>query len=151
MKKRILAMLLAAMLMVSLLPVSAFATDATSGTCGENVTWSFDEASGTLTISGEGWMYDLFAYEYHPWYSYRDKIKAVVIEDGITRIGNYTFKGLDELETVLIPNTVTEVGAGAFYDCSKIVELNIPASLVQLDANAFEYATVLNKLCSGRE
>ena len=96
MKKRILAMLLAAMLMVSLLPVSALAADATSGTCGENVTWSFDEASGTLTISGTGEMtYWNWAFD-RPWHDQRDSIKNVIIENGVTTVGRYAFTDCSE-------------------------------------------------------
>ena len=151
MKKRILAMLLAAMLMVSLLPVSALAADATSGTCGENVTWSFDEATATLTISGTGEIDGYYGKYWNgkkypvdaPWGSY--DVHHVIIEAGITGIGHYTFNGLNNLETVSIPNTVTSIGEGAFYSCLVIDELNIPASLVEIDANAFDNTRVWNR------
>ena len=141
MKKRILAMLLAAMLIVGLLPVSALAADATSGTCGENVTWSFDEASGTLTISGAGEIDGYYGKYWNgekypvdaPWGSY--DVHHVIIEAGITGIGHYTFNGLNNLETVSISNTVTSIGEGAFSNCPWLDELNIPASLVEIDAN----------------
>jgi len=53
-----------------------------SGSCGENVTYSFVESTGTLTISGTGDMSN------SPWYSYRSSIKKVVINNGVTSIGS---------------------------------------------------------------
>ena len=57
MKERLLACLLTLVMLLALLPATALAADpTTSGSCGENLTWSFDSATGTLTISGTGAM-----------------------------------------------------------------------------------------------
>ena len=126
MKKRIFAMVLAVMLTLSLLPVSVLATDATSGTCGENVTWSFDEASGTLTISGEGEMENYDSSVAAPWYAFRTDIVEVVLEEGVTSVGNYAF-GTEEsdglgyplshyyLDRVWLSNSLSRIGCYAFY------------------------------------
>ena len=113
MKKRILVMLLAAMLMVSLLPVSALAADATSGTCGEKVTWSFDEGSGTLTISGTGEMEDYMGVSSPPWDDL--KVKNLKINSGITSIGHGAFERC-EIKSVVIPEGVTVINNVAFMD-----------------------------------
>ena len=56
MKKRILSVLLAAFMLISLLPMGALAADeVASGTCGANLTWTLD-SDGALTISGTGAM-----------------------------------------------------------------------------------------------
>ena len=53
MKKRLLACVLTLVMLLALLPTAALAADpTTSGSCGKNLTWSFDSATGTLTISG---------------------------------------------------------------------------------------------------
>ena len=63
---------------------------ATSGTCGEALTWTLDEA-GTLTISGTGDMTDWSDAAGTPWYAFHDSIETVVIENGVTSIGEYAF------------------------------------------------------------
>lgn len=95
MRKRVLSLLLALCLVLSVLPLRADA-ETIGGSCGENVTWSLDKSSWVLTISGTGAMKD---YGYastssiyiNPWVSYRKSIKRVVIEEGVTRIGMYSF------------------------------------------------------------
>ena len=85
--KRFLSILLAAVLVLTMLPVSAFAKNAettypVTGTCGDNLTWTLDE-QGTFTISGTGEMWYDCSLE---WISYSDNIKNVVIGDGVTSI-----------------------------------------------------------------
>ena len=70
-------------------------TAGTGGKCGENVNWKL--SGTTLTISGTGPMYDWNSYEdpTRPWEADDDaKIKKIVIEKGVTRIGNYGFSQL---------------------------------------------------------
>ena len=95
------------------------ATMATEGTCGEQLTWKLED--GTLTISGTGAMED---YEEGgaPWYAQRDQIQTVVIEAGVTSIGNYAFYDSD-VQTVNIPVSVTKVGKDAFENCSSFSEI----------------------------
>ena len=132
MKKRILAMLLAAMLMLSLLPVSALAADATSGTCGENATWSFDEVSGTLTISGTGEMED-FDWESAPWQELF--VKKVVVGEGITTIGTHAFLFSCASE-VSLPRSLKEIHDYAFWN-SSFREINIPSNVSKIGSNVF--------------
>ena len=77
-------------------PVAAQAAVKT-GTCGENLTWVFDEATATLTISGEGAMEDYASSSSVPWYSFRSEINNVVIEDGVTSIGEPAFYNCSSL------------------------------------------------------
>ncbi|MCD8384449.1 MAG: leucine-rich repeat domain-containing protein, partial [Clostridiales bacterium] len=111
-----------------------FADGTTGGgkVCGDNLTWSLDE-DGTLTISGTGAMWD-FSYDWVedyydeetdetyytletdiPWYE--RYITTVIIEDGVTSIGNYAFTEQYDLESVSISGTVTSIGESAFCDC----------------------------------
>ena len=74
-----------------LLPLEAQAVEAANGTCGDNITWSLDE-NGLLTISGNGAMSDYSTYPNGaPWYLHREAITAVIIEEGVTRIGKGAF------------------------------------------------------------
>ena len=85
---------------------------AESGTCGENLTWEY--ADGTLTVSGTGAMTDYSDEDAAPWASFRSNIKAVVIGEGVTTIGDYTFCACSYLETAELPSTVTKIGEWAF-------------------------------------
>ena len=119
------------------LDFSAFA-DASSGTCGENVTWSFDENTGKLTISGNGPMDDFQTGNSVPWINYRFTLKSVDIEDGITRIGNRAFIDFSEIVNVTIPDSVESIGKYAFAHCDRIADITIPDSVKSLGNYAFE-------------
>ena len=113
-------------LLVILLPIVAKADD--SGTCGNNLTWTFVEATGTLTISGTGAMNNYNYMDYYnpaPWYSYRSKILKTEIGDGVTSIGDYAFWYCSSLTSTNIPESVTSIGVCAFYGCSSMKEVHI--------------------------
>ena len=106
-----------------------------SGTCGENLTWTLTE-DGTLTISGTGDMTNYLRPEI-PWYSYRSQIVSVFIESGVTSIGDCAFDGCGDLTSIAIPDGVTSIGAGAFENCSSLTSLTIPSSVVSIGNWAF--------------
>ena len=114
-----------------------------SGFCGKNVNYElYDDY--TLRIFGKGAMYN-YNYIYTPqrmysdapWSSWDSKIKSVVIEDGVTRIGADTFCFFSSLTEVNIPNTVTSIGRGAFRDCTALKKIYIPNSVTAIGAYAF--------------
>ena len=136
MKKQIL------LLVMMLLPMVASAYDR-NGTCGENLTWVYDEASQALTISGTGAMYDYSSYPLTPWYGICDKIKTVVINDGTTSIGKSAFYGCSGLTSIAIPNSVTSIGFFAFGRCSGLTSVSIPNSVTSIWDGAFQYCSNL--------
>ena len=142
MKKKLLSIVLALSMICALVPIMASAaTTATSGTCGENVTWTLSD-DGTLTISGTGDMYDYDPYlNRSPFYSISG-IKSVVIENGVTSIGDYTFYGSYDLKNVNIPNSVESIGQLAFYNCS-MTDMIIPDGVKRIYDMAFGYCTGL--------
>ena len=89
--------------------------------CGENLTWVLDDY-GVLTISGTGDMTNFKSPEDAPWYNDQWLINKVVVESGVTSIGNYAFfwdtgvfyEKEDVLRSVVISNTVTQIGEQAF-------------------------------------
>ncbi len=110
--------------LVAMLLCSVFAWSQTTGYCGSNVTWTLND-KGTLTISGEGPMKDYPTYSQVPWYNYKDNITAVVVEDGVTSIGNYALYQCEKITSITIPSSVTEIGNLAFYYCKGLTELHI--------------------------
>ena len=114
MKKQILLLILA------ILPLSSWADD--SGKCGENLTYYYDESTKTLTISGSGEMANYNNPNYSsknwtPWKSYQAYITSVIINDGVTSIGEHAFSYCGSLTSINIPNGVTSIGGGAFTGC----------------------------------
>lgn len=132
----LLPLLVAAVLV---LPVTACA--ATSGTCGDNLTWVLDDA-GTLTISGTGKINGC-DYNEAPWGS---GIRTVVIEEGVTGIGVYAFGGCSSLTDVTLPNSLKEISGCAFEDCSSLSNLVIPDSVVYIGPYAFQDCSSLESV-----
>ncbi len=104
-----------------------------SGTCGAKVTYTLDKY-GTLTISGEGNMndYDPFLPIFGsrpPWYNNSSSIDRIVINQGVTHIGEYAFINCTQLTSIVIPDSVTSIGEYAFYNCSKLSSISIPESV----------------------
>ena len=76
-------------------------------------------------------------YGYTPWYYSRAVLKEVVIEDGVTSIGNWVFSGCSPLISVIIPDSVTSIGSHAFRDCTGLREIIIPDSVTSIGSGAF--------------
>ena len=103
-----------AMLPSYTLPVTAVDT---SGKCGDNLTWK--HSGGKLTISGTGPMYDYSEENRPPWYGLRNYYSNIVIEFGVTSIGNYAFADCGNVYDPIIPASVTSIGKMAFASCGK--------------------------------
>ena len=103
--------------------------------CGEGVTWYLN--NGVLTISGSGAMKDYSSTSSVPWYKDRTTITRVVVNSGVTSIGEYAFIGCIAATSVSIPSTVTSIGADAFYNCKALTSVSIPSSVKAIGANAF--------------
>lgn len=144
MKKRILSLLLVLSILSTLIfaiPSSVFA--ASSGTCGDNLTWTLDD-NGTLTINGEGDMLN-FLSKNSPWYSLRSSIITVDIQNNVNSIGNYAFYNCKNLRRVIIGNSVTSIGERAFSDCTSenLTEIEIPNSVQSIGNYAFYFCDYL--------
>ena len=91
-----------------------------SGQCGENLYWKYE--GHTLTISGTGNMYDYNENDM-PWLLFRDTTDVVILERGITGIGNNAFNGFVKVGKIELPSTLTSIGANAFAGCRKLYDI----------------------------
>lgn len=143
--KKIVWMMFTLVFVAILLPIHRMCAKAAtiqSGTCGaegneENVTWIYDD-EGTLTISGFGAMAD---YEdtlkgKAEWYSYRNSVKKIVFEEGVTTVGNWAFAGMGESE-VVFSDSIREIKYKAFSGNYNLKKITLPPNLEVL-YNAFD-------------
>ena len=121
-------LLLAGALILLFSVLAADDSDAIGGACGTGTTWEFEIE--TLTISGTGPMDDIGpADDDAPWSEYRNNIRAVVISEGVTSVGDNSFRGYDKILEIRIADSVLELGESSFADCTGAVALYIPISL----------------------
>jgi hypothetical protein len=128
---------------------------AIGGNCGATdheteVTWSLN-SYGVLTISGSGAMTDLVSGDDQPWKGYRTSITSVVIESGVTSIGNWAFAYCSNLTSVTIPASVTSIGRFAFYFCIGVTSIEIPASVTSIGQCAFAACSGLTSITFASE
>ena len=138
MKKRLLSMILALSMMLTILPVNAitaWAADDESGVCGDGLTYTMIQNDGTDTYTlaitksgtGTGAMTDYSQYS-APWYVDCLKITKLTI-DGATSIGKHAFEGCRNLTDVVISSGVTSIGEGAFKFCEALTNTSISSIL----------------------
>lgn len=145
--KKIISLTLSFIMLFSIIAGLDFSSYAavTSGTCGDNLTWVLDDED-TLTISGTG---DMANYSYssnHPWYESYESIKRVIIDSGVTSIGNYAFFHCDGLTSVTIPDSLTSIGQSTFEDCTGLTSVTIPDSVTNIGDHAFGDCTGLTSI-----
>lgn len=105
-----------------------------SGKCGTGITWTLTP-DGVLTLSGSGKTED--TPYYRMWSEHENYIKELVVEEGITTIGESLFYELPALKKVTLPNSLLEIGNQAFFGCASLNEIELPSSLVSLGDYAF--------------
>lgn len=129
MKKRLISLLVALCMAVTLLPVSAITAWAEnppkSGKCGatgdgSDVTWQLTEntddlSTYTLTIRGSGAMEDYSTSFSRPWFIFQQQITSVVISPGVTSIGKCAFERFSKLIHVDIAASVISHWLGGFF------------------------------------
>lgn len=175
---RTLSLMLAAVMILAILPATVQAAEVASGGCGDGVEWSLDD-SGTLTISmgeygGTGKMTDYASGAGGDgggpaWDA--AAVRTVVIEEGVTTVGQYAFSGLANLTSVSIPASVTSIGNYAFnssrqlssvtfasgialtsigqhtfFNCTSLTDMTIPANVSTIGQNAFAGCTNLARV-----
>ena len=93
----------------------------------------------TLTISGTGKMKNWTYNSGEDWYKtqYTNAIEKVIINEGITNIGNYAFSGCSSLTSINILEGITSIGCSAFYKCNGLTSINIPEGVTAIEEDTF--------------
>lgn len=145
-KVKILAFFLAVFIAVASFPALKLNAAVVSGSCGANLTYTLDEDSGLLTISGSGDMADYASSGGAPWYGKRGKVKSVSISSSVTHIGSNAFNSLTYITEVTIPNSVTSIGYSAFYGCTRLTRVTMSSKVTSIEANTFRGCQALTSI-----
>ena len=93
------------------------------------------KANGSSTTTGH-WQ-DSQANPTGPWYSQRNDITKIIIDDSVSQIGLRAFSQLKNVSTIILPENLTVVGAAAFQSCKGLSEIQLPSGLTTIESYAF--------------
>ena len=142
------------------------------------VTFEYDESTKTLTFSGEGEMdvytTDVFGDTYidPEWRYLREDVEKVIVNEGVTDVGEQAFMSFENLKEVKLASTVEAIGEAAFeeceslsaiqlpeglktieeeafYECRSLTSISIPKNVTKLPDNAFKYCSALKSIDLG--
>ena len=104
----------------------------------DNLTWKLYE-DGTLNISGTGAMKNYGYSNNRSPVFWNTDVTSIVIEEGVTSIGNEAFHLCRNLISITIPKTLKSIGNNAFYDCTSLTSVTIPGNVESIGESAFYY------------
>ena len=144
--RKIMVFVVAILMVMTLVPGEARASAEIvgSGQMGDNVYWTID-TDCVLTVSGTGPTWDCIYYT-HEWdvanvWGADGRVKqylptSIVIEDGVTYLGDWLFSMLDRVTSVKMADSVIKMGESVFCDCEKLVDIKLsknPTSITYYD------------------
>lgn len=108
--------------------------------------WQINNTTKTMIISGTGAMYSYFDDNKNlaPWSN--NDFERVIINEGVTKIGQYSFYNSENLTSVSVPSSVTSIGEYAFAYCEDLSSINLPNNVTQLDYNTFYHCYSLTSI-----
>ena len=119
-----------------------------SGSCGDDLTWSYDQESCILTIDGTGEMYDYlyFGYfygcgTYTPWFTFTNEIVSVVIGPNVTYVGREAFYGCETLNNIYIQSADIVSQLTDKYACNELLTIPSNVYIASDIASVPEYIT----------
>lgn len=131
------------------------ASGATSGSCGKNASWDYNTTTKTLTITGTGATDNFGAITNKAkWEDYKKYIEKLVVGEGITEIGRYSFYNCEKLKDVTLPSTLTKLNGGGtdtlsygcFQACTSLEKITLPANLQTIEGCVFKGCTALKSI-----
>ena len=114
------------------------------GKCGKDIAFTLKKG-GLLTLTGTGDTYNFHSQKFPDWNDYKDYIKEVQVEEGITGLGSMIFRNCVSLQKITLPSSLTTIGQYAFGGCVGLSEITLPANLATLGKNVFS-GTVINAI-----
>ena len=114
------------------------AQNPTSGTTGP-LTWKYDTGTKTLTVSGKGEMPNYNWEHPVPWQDHSQEMQKLVVEEGVTGIGNEAFRNARNLVSATFPKSLTRIGDEAFASCLNLPMVTLPAGVTSIGDYAFSY------------
>ena len=136
-----LALLSAGLVMI--IPADDAHAEITTGSAGANAAWEYDDVTKVLTISGTGSMSN-FSKSNN--LGTGRAIETVVINEGITSIGNYAFYGCAALTGIILPEGLTSIGQYAFRGCTSLTKVTLPAGLTLMREYTFYGCAALTEI-----
>lgn len=128
------------------------------------ITWELytdDSMTGTLYLKGSGALEDLESAEDQPWWIYGDDriygdrnlmendivlITAIVVEEGITKLGENTLAEQESVTSITLPSTLTVLSNACLKDCKNLRTVSGGTGITLIEANALRYCTVLESI-----
>ncbi|MBQ7098455.1 MAG: leucine-rich repeat protein [Oscillospiraceae bacterium] len=116
----------------------------TSGRCGDNTFWRFEQSTGTLYITCdetmEGWGdTDPYYNSIQPWIAYADSIRRVVVEEGVRNLGDgFMNDNYPNLTEVILPSTLSSIENFCFWNCTGLISINLPENCLHFGGRAFQ-------------
>lgn len=114
-----------------------------SGYCGDYATWTLHN-NGDFVINGNGKMYDFSGANLAPWYNNKSSIKRVIINEGITSVGEFSFYNCNQINEVILPEGLLNIEYAAFHSCNNLTKINFPSTLTSIGNSAFYRNNIKN-------
>ena len=121
----------------------------------EGIKWSLS-ADGTLTVSGRGAIPDFNKYDApspnigdRPWARYRSTVRKLIVQDGVTRVGDRAFQGFEQLQSATFAASVESIGQWAFQNCTALKDVSLPDGIA-LDNGAFRNTAAYGEQGAGQ-
>ncbi len=122
------------------------AKSASGGVENTSISWSYDEDTKILTLTGAGAIPDSATAADVAWYEVSHSIKRVEMSEEITEIGDYAFYYCPQLEQINVPSSVSRVGKLAFAFCSSLKSIKLPDTVTKIGEGCFEACTALENI-----
>lgn len=143
--RRLISVLMLVALAAMLCVPSVSAADIANGSCGTGLSWRIS-MDGKLIIAGNGEMAQYSENNPAPWYEFRDQIRVITVENGVTSIGKYAFYGLSSAVSASLADSVKTIGNHAFFECIALKMISLGGGIETIRDNAFESCEALRTL-----